>query len=136
MYKSPLIESFLHNSNVEYCKANTRQIRVKKIITICPHYDCYLFDENQCSLDMSELYDKDGKPIEMLEFDEWQSKIKGLISEAAVGRHLDFDWDGWHKRGVELAGQLRNRLSLDFDLWYDSPFEDKSGTIKESFLII
>ena len=136
MYKSPLIERFLHDSNVEYCKAKTRQIKVKEIITICPHYDCFLFDENQCSLDMSDLYDKDGKPIVMPEFDEWQSKIKGLISEAAVGRHMDFGWDRWHKRGIELARQLRNRLSLDFDLWYDSPFEDKSGTIKKSFLVM
>ena len=48
----------------------------------------------------------------------------------------NFEWEDWHKRGIELAKQLRAKLPKSCDLWYDAPFEDKSGTIKERFLVM
>ena len=39
-------------------------------------------------------------------------------------------------RGLEYAKQLRKVLPSEYDLWYEAPFEDKSGTIKKPLLII
>lgn len=135
MYKSPLIENFLKCNKRDHFKAMDRQIKVKEVITICPDYDYFLMDEHHCCLDLNDLYDKQGIPIEMPEFDEWQQKIKGIIVAANVGQQYTFDWDSYHKRGLELAYTLRDRLSTDFDLWYNTPFEDKSELMKEYSLI-
>jgi hypothetical protein len=46
------------------------------------------------------------------------------------------DRERYHKQGIKLAQELRKVLSPDFDLWYEVPFEDKSGFIKHPFLIL
>ena len=46
------------------------------------------------------------------------------------------DWKEYHNRGIELARKLREQLSDDCDIWYSAPFEDKSGTISGSFLVL
>lgn len=66
---------------------------------------------------------------------EWQSEINKVVIASTVGEKSPFDW-GWHKRGVELAKQLREKLPPLHELWYEAPFEDGSRTIKEKFIIL
>ena len=109
---------------------------MRKSITLCPDYDYCLENERQCPIDMEDLRDKQGLPIAMPELEEWQREICGLIVDVNVGEEVAFDWEDYHKRGIELAKRLRERLSTEYDLWYEAPAEDQSGTIKERILIL
>ena len=109
---------------------------MRKTITLCPDYDYCLENERQCPIDIENLSDKQGLPITMPELKEWQREICGLIVAVNVGEEYSFDWEDYHKRGIELAKRLREKLSTEYDLWYDAPAEDRSGTIKERVLIL
>jgi hypothetical protein len=136
MYKSPLIENLLRGQTRDDTHACMRQVRIKGIITLCPDYDYCLENERQCPVDMEDLRDKQGLPIAMPELEEWQREICELIVDVNVGEEVAFDWEDYHKRGIELAKRLRERLSTEYDLWYEAPAEDQSGTIKERMLIL
>lgn len=137
-YKSPVIESFLRNDERVPNTYKTRQVHVKDIITIDPDYDGYLWDlEGTCSsLEYVDLYDKEGNPIRMEEFDNWGYEMNNIVETSATGKPYEKDWAEYHRRGLALAHKLREVLSTDFDLWYEAPFEDKSGTIDHRMLII
>ena len=136
MYKSPLIEHFLNNEKSDSCKSSTRQVRVKEIVIINPDYDSCLINHESCAIDIGDLLDEQGTPVEMPALEAWCREIKAVIVESAVGRDVAFDWADWHRRGIELAKQLRKQLPVCYDLWYSVPSEDKSGIIKDSILII
>ena len=72
----------------------------------------------------------------MNELLEWHKEIEPIVIASETGSEYKKDWADYHKRGLELAKQLREKLSTDFDLWYTAPWEDKSGTIKRPRLII
>ena len=59
-----------------------------------------------------------------------------IIIKSETGESYEKDWQDYHRRGLELAKQLREMLSPDFDLWYQAPYEDKSGIIPKPILII
>lgn len=136
MCKSPLIETYLSDDKISRCKSSVRQVRIMDIVTISPDYDCCLINQYNCAIDISDLHDEQGSPIEMPELEVWSSEIKHLIVESEVGRDIVYDWHNWHKRGMELAKQLRKKLPRSCDLWYDPPFEDKSGAIMQKILIM
>ena len=46
-----------------------------------------------------------------------------------------FDWREYHKRGVAFAVQVKKLLPPNCVLKYSTPFEDKSGFIKEDLVI-
>ncbi len=135
-FKSPIIEAFLRDEYTKDDEYALRQVHVKHIITICPDFDYFLMDEEKVSLDLESLYSSDGKPISLHAFEEWQEEISDIVVKAATGKEYDKDWQDYHRRGLELAKQLRSMLSTDFDLWYDAPYEDKSGIISKPILII
>ena len=134
-YKSPIIESLLKDEKKEPNTYMTRQVHVKKIIKIDADYDTFLWDEESVALNLSDLYDTEGKPIQMEAFETWQKEIAPIIVDAAVSKSYEKDWDDYNKRGVELARQLRKQLSLDFDLWYEPPFEDSSKNKKATLIL-
>lgn len=135
-YKSPIIESCIRGDE---CIPNTYKIRqtlVKHIVRIDPDYDVFLWDEEGVTLDLDDLYDKEGAPIQFPELDEWAKEMSNIVVASETGHPYEKDWADYHKRGLELAHQLRERLSSDYDLWYEAPFEDKSGIIPRRKLII
>ena len=136
-YKSPIIESFIKSEEIVPNTYRQRQVNVKEIITICPDYGAFLwwnkFDEAGC---VDELYDKDNVPIEFEELEEWAKEAEPAIAAFHLEKPYEMNWADYHRRGIALAKQLRERLSTDFDLWYDAPFEDKSETIKHPILIL
>lgn len=46
-----------------------------------------------------------------------------------------FDWKAFHAEGLRFAYEVRKQLSEDVELWYQAPYEDKSGLIPEKKLI-
>lgn len=119
------------------------QWEIKRFFTISP--DCtgiMLLDDEGCAYPCDEdtlelCIDKDENyvTINIPGIYQWQQEFERATDFAETTTKDDFDWGGWHKRGIELAKQLRAKLPKSCDLWYDAPFEDKSGTIKEKFLV-
>lgn len=105
------------------------------VITICPNFDFYLMDGERESLDLADLQDKAGQPVVMPELDAWAEEMPPIVVASETGQPYEKDWTDYHQRGLELARQLRSRLSSNYELWYEAPFEDKSGTIKERITI-
>ena len=134
-YKSPLMELYLKGIQRKQNTYMVRQTIVKHIVRICPDYNEYLWDEDDAGMGLDELYDNDGKPIQMPELDVWAHEMAPIVVDSETGRPYEKDWFDYHKRGIDLAHQLRERLSPDFDLWYEAPYEDKSGTILRRRLI-
>ena len=142
-FKSPIIEDYINKIVVEEYSFRNRQREIKRIFTIRP--DCIniaLFDEEGCAYPCDEdtlelcIDDKNYITINIPGIEKWQHDFECSTDFAETKTKDDFNWIDWHKRGIELAKQLREQLPLSCDLWYDSPFEDKSGTIKESFLVM
>ncbi|MBO5874199.1 MAG: hypothetical protein J6Q35_04115 [Rikenellaceae bacterium] len=116
----------------------------KNTIVICPDYDEWGHslseDVPPFSIapdgrnDSESIYDKDGNPIVMPELYEWQKEIEPIIIASETGEPYEKDWDDYHQRGLEIAYKFRAVLSSDFDLWYEAPFEDKSGTVSGEIL--
>lgn len=144
MIKSPIIEDYIlgrtvYDRNFSYA---IRQVIVKHIITIHPDYDQLFYDEEGCLGMIDEngtidfVYDRKNQPIAVKDFYTWQSKINPIVIESETGHPYSMDWEEYHAQGLKLAHELRKILSPDFDLWYEAPFEDKSGIIKRSHLIL
>ena len=72
----------------------------------------------------------------MTEFDDWAKEAYPIIVASETGQPYEKDWEDYHRRGLEMARALRNKLSTDFDLWYEAPWEDKSDIIEKPMLII
>ena len=134
-YKSPILESYLNGIKRKQNTYLVRQTIVKHIVRICPDYNEYLWDENGAAIGQDELYDNEGRPIQMPELDTWAHEMAHIVVDSETGRPYKKDWSDFHKRGIDLAHQLRERLSPDFDLWYEAPHEDKSKTITRRRLI-
>lgn len=105
------------------------------VITICPNFDFYLMDGERESLVLADLQDKAGQPVVMPALDAWAEEMAPIVVASETGQPYEKDWTDYHRRGLELARQLRRRLSSDYELWYEPPFEDKSGTIAERMMI-
>ena len=135
-FKSPIFESYLRKEATNDNEYAIRQVHVKHIIRIEPDYNVIMFDEEDAAMGLDELYDNDGHPIEMPAFEDWAAEIRPIVVASETGKPYEKDWEDYHRRGIEFAKQLREKLSTDFDLWYAVPFEDKSGTIQKPMLII
>ena len=135
-YKSPLIESFLKGEKDELNTYKNRQIRIDEILRIEPDVNSYIWDKEDVGGSVNCYDDKDGNPIEMEEFDKWAYEIEAIVIASETGEPYEKDWDDYHRRGLELAKKLREVLPITTDLWYEAPFEDKSGTIPHRMLIL
>lgn len=123
--------------NMIYAEGSLIEDTNKHILRICPDVDAIMFDEeNVAWSSLEDLYDKEGKPIEMPELETWAEEIEPIVIASETGEPYEKDWEDYHRRGLELAKQLREKLSTNFDLWYAAPYEDKSGTIPKPMLIL
>ena len=139
--KSPLIEAFITNPEMEYNQEDINKHSIKNVLRINPDYDVVIWDSENIPVDVDEdgnideLHDKQGNPIKIPGLLQWQQEMCTIIIDANTGRNYVKDWVDYHRRGLEFAKLLRSKLSADFDLWYEAPFEDKSGTIPQPMLI-
>ena len=136
-YKSPIFESILNGrerrDDNEYMD---RQVHIKDVLTIDPNYDYFITNLEGHVWNYDEMEDLCKKPVNIEGLKEWCAEIKPAIVEAAVSKEYPMDWNEYHRKGLELAKQIRAVLPKKYDLWYDAPFEDKSGIIKKPQLII
>jgi hypothetical protein len=137
IYKSPIIERVLDTErNRDYSTYGIRQVYVEDVLTITPDYDVFISHLDGSMEGYEELEDLCGSPVQIDGLEEWCREMAPVVIEAAVGKTYPMDWGDFHRRGIEFAKQLRKMLPKKYDLWYDAPFEDKSGFIKRPMLII
>jgi hypothetical protein len=113
-------------------------------LQICPDVDSLgedLATGYDISIDYSGelgggLLSKSGEKIVIPELAEWQREIHSIVIASETSQPYEKDWADYHRRGLELAHQLRELLSDDCDLWYAAPVEDKSGTITKSIFVL
>ena len=142
--KSPLIEDYINKIGVEEYSFRNRQREIKRIFTIDPDFDIIILDEEGCAYycesdDTLELCIDENEnyiTVNIPGIYQWQKEFESATDFAKTKTKDDFDWGGWHKRGMELAKQLREKLPLSCDLWYSAPYEDKSGIIKGRILVL
>ena len=135
-YKSPIIESYLRDDERGPNTYMTRQIHIDEVLTIDPDYHCYIWDDEGCGMEVVDVNDKEGNPIKMEGFDKWAYEIQDIIIASETGHTYEKDWVDYHRRGIALAKQLKKMLPSTTDLWYEAPFEDKSGTIPHKILVL
>lgn len=144
MVKSPLIEDYItgrYKDRIDKLCA-IRQTMVKHIITIDPDIAQLFYDEEGVSYEVEKdgtidfVYDRNGSPISIKDFFTWHIEINQIVIDSETCHPYTKHWEEYHCRGIKLAQDLRKVLSPDFDLWYNAPFEDKSGLIKHPFLIL
>ena len=139
-FKSLIIEDFLNDIDHEK-DIQTRQVIVKHILTICPDVNQLMIDEEGVSWETDndgtilDTYDKDGNLICIPELLSWYKEIEPIVIASETGKEYNKDWADYHKRGLALAQELRRVLTPDFDLWYEAPYEDKSGLIPRPIFI-
>lgn len=107
-----------------------------EVLTIQPDYDFFIIDENGYVWNYDELDELCEKPVQIHGLKEWCKEIVPVVIEGAVGREFPKDWADYHRRGLELARKLREVLPEKYELWYEAPVEDKSGTIEKPVLIV
>lgn len=136
--KSPIIEAFLRDEIIDQDDSYfLRQAHVKHVLRIDPDYDAVGFDEEDVAWgDLEDMYDKQGHPIELPDLVEWAQEIHPIVVASETGEPYEKDWADYHSRGLELAQQLRRMASTDFDIWYEAPYEDKSGFIPTRTIIL
>ncbi|MDE6463563.1 MAG: hypothetical protein K2L16_02885 [Muribaculaceae bacterium] len=141
--KSPVIEQWLSEEKHNYAAPVRRQTMVDRIWIIYPEYDVCVeeviphripFDVEDDTFE--DVLDSNGNTIVIPGFSAWSKEISGIIVKSENGEVYDFDWEDYHRRGLELARQLRSKLPSNIDIWYKAPFEDKSATIPRPILII
>lgn len=141
-YKSPIIESYLQGVRFDDNRVANRQIYVKHVLTIDPDIAQLFYDEEGYSYEVDQdgtmdfIYDREGFPIVIKDFFTWHNEINQIVIDSETGHPYSMDWEQYHSRGIKLAQELRKILSTDFDLWYSAPYEDKSGIIRHSFLVL
>lgn len=108
---------------------------MKERILICPDYDFYLKDSEDAAISLEELEGKDGHLVFLPALDVWAEELKPIVLASELGQPYEKDWQDYHKRGLALARQLRRMLSNDYELWYEAPFEDKSGIIQSAIKV-
>lgn len=142
MFKSPVLERCIAKVSKDYLKPDLRQVEVKGILRICPDADAVIWniEHEALAIDketgiIDDVYDKDGQPLSIIGLQEWADEIFHVIVKASVNQAVDFDWEDYHNRGLALAKELRTKLSSNFDLWYEAPFEDNSGIVTRPLFI-
>lgn len=145
--KSPMIERFLagfcdnlHIPDEEFSRM--RQPNIRTILRIEPDCGEFIWFQSEERLPVSAvddcfetLLDQNGEPITIEGFSAWQNEIASIWNDLSDERIRDFDWEGFHERGLDLADALRAQLPDDVDLWYSAPLFDPSGIVPQPFLI-
>ena len=136
--KSPLIERYLNGYGCDDRISSIRQQQIRDYYTINADVVAIIWNSWGCAqiVDIDDIFETDDFSIKVEGLYQWHMDLDKAADWANTKVEDGFDWAAWHKRGLELAQNLRQQLPDEYDLWYSAPFEDKSGTLKEDFLII
>ena len=119
---------------------------IKHILTMYPDYgeNCFYTSDGFDCGENGEIWLDDGfmVKINVPGLSEWCYKYQeeclipveaGEISIEELNK--TFDWKDFHTEGLRLAYEVKKQLPEDLELWYQAPYEDKSGLIPEKILI-
>lgn len=136
--KSPLIENYIIGKESDDRICSIRQQYIKERYRMEADALTMIWDSKGCALitDQDDLFEDDGLSIKIDGIYQWYKDLDDVVDWTNSEIKGNFDWAAWHKRGLELAQNLRQQLPDEYDLWYSAPFEDKSGILKEDVLII
>ncbi len=135
--KSPILESRLKNGWIrDYSTYEKRQTEIKDVLTMCPDCDYFISHLDRTVSDYVDLEDLLGPQFHIEGLKEWAREMASIVVKANSGDPCTKDWAEYHSRGLAFARRLREILPPEYDLWYEPPFEDKSGTIDKIHLII
>lgn len=136
-YKSPIFETILDGrERMDGNEYMVRQVHIEDVLTINPNYDYFITNLEGHVWNYDEMEALCGKPVIIEGLKEWCTQIKPVIIDAAVSKESPMDWEEYHRKGLELAKQIRAVLPKKYDLWYKAPVEDQSGIIKRPILIL
>ena len=137
-YKSPLIESLISETPIEYSDTSlhSRETKIRKILIMDPDWDYFLRDTEGYVYSYDDLDDLCRQTIIIPGLRQWHKELQPIISKSEFGEPYRKDWKSYHERGLELAHRLRKSLPKEYDLWYTAPFEDNSGIIRKPILIV
>lgn len=143
--KSPIIERYLTDCREDENTISIRQKIIHHIVTITPDYgnvlggidgDCVGVDIDGddritiCNKDLDKEICVVTIPGIYVWYKEFESKSDGVNSTMGC-----IDVEEWHRKGLALAKELKDKLPDDFDVWYGYPFEDIEQRYKRPILI-
>lgn len=65
------------------------------------------------------------------EFADWHLPFERFDFE----NNPDFNWDEYHKKGMELSRKLKKEVGEDVEIIYEKPFEDPNHHLNERTVI-
>lgn len=109
----------------------------KPYILISPDFDVlYQDSEGCCECDNDAI--KNESPwlgpifwIIVPGIEEWLRRYELATNFAKATTVPSFDWITWHYEGLFFAKAIWEQMPRCYSLYYDSPFEDRSGTINK-----
>lgn len=108
-------------------------MEVKKI-TICPDVISAIgYDKEGISVSVENdtVYWSDyEEEVHVEGMSKWQAWFEKVTDFANSHMNAsDIDMIKWHSQGLHLARELKRKLPDDVEVWYNRPFEDKSGIL-------
>ena len=138
--KSPIIEAYLNGSEAGEGEVGVRQVIVNHLLIINPDSDYLFSDENDCCFGIEKdniYYDNasDDVSIKVPGIHEWWMRYVQATDFVKCATDSSFDYNQWHKEGLELARTLRTHLPDNYDLWYGCPYEDEKRRHSRPLLV-
>lgn len=133
--KSPLVENEIQGWRYGNDEVERRQVHIRHILTINPDVDYIITDEEGIchdfwDTDELKIYFVDSSEeisIKIDGFQSWLSEFEKCTDFCVILPAPSFDYEAWHRRGIEFAQKMRDQLPDEIDLWYAYPFEDEEG---------
>lgn len=111
-------------------------MRNKSHIRISPDYDILYVDAANCCYwtygDEISICDPSLGPcfcFVVPGIEEWVTRYIMATDFAETTTDPSFDWKAWHHEGLCFAKAIWKKLPRCYSLYYEPPYEDKSGTI-------
>ena len=141
--KSPIIEDFLAGREYDPSAPKRRYTPIDVVMDINPDIitsTCNKFT-GECGIiyeDIFSAFDNDRtiQDIKVPGMEMWLEEFRDATDFADTTTSPDFDFREWHKRGLAFAQKIRDELVDNCDLWYNAPYEDKSGILLRPKLIL
>jgi hypothetical protein len=141
--KSPLVENKIQGWRYGNDEVERRQVHIKHILTISPDVDYIVTDEEGIchdfwDTDELKIYFVDSSDefsIKIDGFQSWLREYQNCTDFTTTETDPSFDYEAWHKRGIEFAQKLRDQLPDEIDLWYACPFEDEERRSMPEILV-
>lgn len=126
----------MNSPRAYYNKKYKTTMKDSPFIRISPDIDTLYIDAEGCCYlaygDEVGIYDPSLGPcfsFVIPGLEEWATRYAMATDFADTTTDPSFDWKAWHYEGLCFAKAIWERLPRCYTLYYEPPYEDKSGTI-------